>query len=83
TSQPYRTFSERARLSKPVEAFAFGLTYVKALDDPIDPDRRNPFWDAAARAKANARWRYAEIDTNHMIPQNRPHELATLLLSIV
>ena len=83
TAQPYRTFTENARLSKPVEAFAFGLTYVKALDDPIVSDRRNPFWDAAARAKANTRWRYAEIDTNHMIPQNRPHELATLLLSLV
>ena len=82
TSQPYRTFSEHVRLSKPVEAFSFGLTYVKALDDPIVPDRRNPFWDAAARAKANTRWRYAEIDTNHMIPQNRPHELATLLFSL-
>ena len=82
TSQPYRTFSENARLSKPVEAFAFGLTYVKALDDPIVPDRRNPFWDAAARAKASTRRRYAEIDTNHMIPQNRPHELATLLLRL-
>jgi pimeloyl-ACP methyl ester carboxylesterase len=55
TSQPYRTFSEHARLSKPVEAFAFGLTYVKALDDPIVPDRRNPFWDAAARAPRRTR----------------------------
>ena len=34
------------------------------------------------RAKASTRWRYAEIDTNHMIPQNRPHELATLLLRL-
>ena len=25
----------------------------KALDDPIVPDRRSPFWDAAARAKAD------------------------------
>jgi hypothetical protein len=52
-----------------------------ALDDPILADRRNQFWDAADRARANDRWRYVEVDTNHMIPQNRPDELADLLLA--
>jgi pimeloyl-ACP methyl ester carboxylesterase len=82
TAQPYRTFAEKVKLSKPIEQFGFGLTYMKALDDPIMTDRRNQFWDAADRARANDRWRYVETDTNHMIPQNRPHELADLLLAL-
>jgi pimeloyl-ACP methyl ester carboxylesterase len=82
TPQPYRTFEEKVRLARPLEEFGFGLTYIKALDDPRDPTRKNPFWDAAERVRSNDSWRYLEIDTNHMIPQNRPRELASILLSM-
>jgi hypothetical protein len=27
-------------------------------------------------------WRYAEIDTNHMVANNKPEELAELLLEL-
>lgn len=82
TPQPARTFSEPVRLARPAEEFGFGLTYVKALDDPRRTDGPNAFWDAADRVRSNPRWRYHEIDTNHMIPQNRPTELADLLLTL-
>ena len=41
-----------------------------------------PFWAAADRATASPAWRYHEIATNHMIPSNRPEELARLLLTL-
>ena len=31
---------------------------------------------------ASPAWRYREISTNHMIPSNRPAELARLLLEL-
>ena len=31
---------------------------------------------------ASPAWRYREIATNHMIPSNRPDELARLLLEL-
>jgi len=36
-------------------------------------------WAAAGHAKGNPAWRYREIDTDHMIPINRPAELVELL----
>ena len=82
TPQPIGTFTDPVRLARPLEDFGFGLTYVKALDDPIEPGQRAPFWEAGERARNDPRWRYAEIDTNHMIPQNRPTELVALLLQL-
>jgi hypothetical protein len=47
----------------------------------VGPD--DVFWPFAERARARPdRWRYREIDTNHMIPNNRPKELAELLLEL-
>jgi pimeloyl-ACP methyl ester carboxylesterase len=83
TPQPARCFSEPVRLHQPLESFAFGRTYIKALDDPRRTDGPNQFWDAAERTKSHPKWRYHEIDTNHMIPQNRPAELVALLLDLV
>jgi hypothetical protein len=31
-------------------------------------------------AKASPRWGYYEIETNHMVPYNKPRELADVLL---
>jgi pimeloyl-ACP methyl ester carboxylesterase len=82
TPQPIRTFSEPVRLPRPLEEFPFGLTFVKALGDPRKPEGPDAFYDAADRARDDPRWRYVESTSNHMIPQNRPGELAELLLSL-
>jgi hypothetical protein len=82
TPQPARTFSEAVHLHSAIEAHPFGRTYIKALDDPRRTDGPNPFWDAAEWARDHPAWRYHEIDTNHMVPQNRPGELARLLLDL-
>ena len=38
------------------------------------------FWRAAEYAKSDPAWRYREIDTDHMIPINRPAEVGKELL---
>ena len=40
------------------------------------------FWRAAEHAKSDPAWRYREIDTDHMIPINRPAEMVELLLEL-
>jgi len=82
TPQPVRTFSEPVRLDRPLESHAFGRTYVKATGDPRGPAGPDAFWDAADRARDSDAWRYEEIDSNHMIPQNKPGDLAEILLSL-
>lgn len=77
TPQPARTFSEPVRLGTPLEEGPFGLTYIRATAEPSVA-----FEAAAARAKASPAWRYHEIDTGHMVPENRPSELAELLLAL-
>jgi hypothetical protein len=37
---------------------------------------------AADRSQSSPQWQYLEIATNHMIPSNRPKELAAMLLEI-
>ena len=51
---------------------------------PTTPTRRATavFEAIAARARSSPAWRYAEIATNHMVPNNRPRELADVLLAI-
>ena len=80
--QPIRTLTEPVRLDQPVEAFGFGLTYIKATGDPPDSAGAGAFWRAAERVRDDPRWRYHEIDSNHMIPQNRPEQLAEILLTL-
>ena len=82
TPQPVRTFTEPVRLTRPLESFGFGLTYVKATRDERATDGPDAFWDAADRCRGASSWRYEEIDSNHMVPQNRPAELAEILLSL-
>lgn len=83
TPQPVRTFTEPVRLARPLESYPFGRTYIKATDDPPRDGVQSPFWTAAERARHDPAWRYHEIDTNHAIPQNRPDELAAILLALV
>lgn len=80
--QPIRTLTEPVRLLQPLEDFAFGRTYVKALGDPPGPGGSNAFYAAADRVRDHPKWRYVESTSNHMIPQNRPDELVALLLSL-
>lgn len=79
---PVGCFTEPVRLAKPLEDFGFPLTYVKATGEPR-PDASDGFWDAYDRAQASATWRTFTVDTNHMIPNNRPGELADILSGLV
>jgi pimeloyl-ACP methyl ester carboxylesterase len=81
-AHPVRCFTEPVRLAQPLEEYGFGLTYIKASREPRDSPGGNAFWAAAERVQASPRWRYYEIDTNHMVPSNRPGELAQLLVEI-
>jgi pimeloyl-ACP methyl ester carboxylesterase len=84
TPHPEGCFTEPARLARPLEDYPFTRTYVKALQDPRPGStiRFAALWDAAGHAKASPSWRYREIDTDHMIPINRPAELVELLLEV-
>ncbi|GAQ51135.1 alpha/beta fold hydrolase [Streptomyces acidiscabies] len=82
TPQPIGTFTEPVRLTRPLEDYPFTRTFIKATGDPR-PEPPGPFWTAADRVSKSPAWRYREIATNHMIPSNRPEELAELLLELV
>jgi len=81
TPHPAGCFTEPVRLADPLEDYPFTRTYIKATGEPR-PEAGGPFWAAADRAIASPAWRYREIATNHMIPGNRPDELARLLLEL-
>ena len=82
TPHPAACFTEPVRLTRPLEEHGFGLTYVRATADAADAPGAAAFERAAAHARASAAWRYREIATTHMIPSNRPAELAGLLLEL-
>jgi pimeloyl-ACP methyl ester carboxylesterase len=78
TAQPARTFTEPVRLPVPLEEQPFGRTYIRAtVGSPSEA-----FAKAALHAESSPAWRYREIATNHMIPENRPEELAAMLEEI-
>jgi pimeloyl-ACP methyl ester carboxylesterase len=81
---PVGCFTEAVRLPRPLEDYPFTRTYVKALREPraAAGTGASAFWRAAEQAKADPAWRYREVDTDHMIPINRPEELADLLLEL-
>ena len=81
TPHPAGCFTEPVRLARPLEDYPFTRTYIKATGEPR-PESGGPFWAAADRVMASPAWRYREISTNHMIPSNRPAELARLLLEL-
>jgi pimeloyl-ACP methyl ester carboxylesterase len=84
TWHPVGCFTEPVRLRKPPEDYPFTRTYVKALQETRGATGTggSAFWRAAEHAKADPAWRYREIDTDHMIPVNRPGELVDLLLEL-
>jgi pimeloyl-ACP methyl ester carboxylesterase len=84
TPHPVGCFTEPVRLERPLEEYPFTRTYVKALREPraAQGTGDSAFWRAAEQAKTDPAWRYREIDTDHMIPINRPAELAALLLEL-
>ena len=80
TPHPVGCFTEPVRLSRPLESWPFSLTYIRATEDDGPP---NPAFEAAAaRTRNSPDWRYAEIATSHLVPQNRPRELTDLLLDL-
>ena len=79
---PLGCFTEPVRLARPLEDFPFDLTYIRATADAPDAPGSAAFDDASRRAEASAAWRHHEIATNHMVPSNRPDELADLLLQL-
>lgn len=81
TPHPAGCFSEPVRLVRPLEDYPFTRTYIKATGEPR-PEPAGPFWAAADRVRQSPAWRYREIATNHMIPSNKPEELARLLLEL-
>jgi pimeloyl-ACP methyl ester carboxylesterase len=81
TPQPAGCFTEPVRLVRPLEDYPFTRTYIKATAEPR-PQAGGPFWAAADRARDSPAWRYREIATNHMIPSNRPDDLARMLLEL-
>ena len=79
---PIGCFTEAVRLSRPLEQFSFTRTYIRATADGPDVPGTAVFEAAAERARSSGAWRYREVDSNHMIPNNRPRELADLLLEL-
>jgi len=83
SAQPAGTFIEPVRLSRPVEDWPFSLTYIKATGEPRPAENSGgAFWKAADRTKASDRWAYYEVETNHLVPLNRPRELADIMLEV-
>jgi pimeloyl-ACP methyl ester carboxylesterase len=80
---PIACFTEAVRLRRPLEEFPFTRTYIRATADSPDAPGTTVFESAAARARNSTAWQYYEIATNHMIPNNRPNELADVLSKLV
>ncbi|HEY2505903.1 MAG TPA: hypothetical protein VGI58_05265 [Streptosporangiaceae bacterium] len=78
TPHPLGCFTEPVRLPHALEDYPFRRTYVKATDE----SQPSPFWTAARHAQASPDWEYREIATSHLVPVNRPAELADLLLQL-
>ena len=80
--QPRGCFTEPVHLAQPLEQYPFTRTYIKATLPPRSTGGSTAFWKAADHARSSGLWRYAEIETNHMVPNNKPQELAGLLLEL-
>ncbi len=78
TPHPALCFSGPVRLARPLEDYPFTRTYIKASAEPR-AEPAGPLWAAADRARHSPAWRYREVATTHMIPSNRPDDLARLL----
>jgi pimeloyl-ACP methyl ester carboxylesterase len=82
TTHPLGCFTEPVFLSQSLESFPFTCTYIRATQAPESDIGNEAFWRAARHAKESPAWRYHEIKTNHMVPNNRPEELARILSTI-
>ncbi len=80
--QPKGCFTEPVHLARPLEEQAFSLTFIKATADTRPTEGPPGFWPFTDRARANPRWRYREIDCDHMVLQKKPRELVQLLLEL-
>ena len=78
---PLACFKERVRLERPLEDYAFQRTYIRATADAPDAPSAAVFAAAAEHARSSPAWHYDEIASNHMVPSNRPAELAQLLIA--
>ncbi len=78
---PIGCFTEAVRLNRPLEDHPFTRTYVQATGEPR-AGGVPAFWAAGDRAQASPAWQYHGIATNHMVPNNRPKELAQILLDL-
>ncbi|HUZ76253.1 MAG TPA: alpha/beta hydrolase [Chloroflexota bacterium] len=76
--QPWGTFSEKVRLSRPLERYPFTRSFVLALGR----DGQGPFEKFAVRVKDNPAWLYREINGGHNMMISNPVELAMLLLEL-
>lgn len=83
TAHPRACFTEPVQLPQPLESYPFTRTYIKATLPPRGAAGSNDaFWTAADHARNSGLWRYAEIETNHMVANNKPEELTQLLLEL-
>lgn len=82
TTHTQGCFTEPVFLAQPLEAFPFTRTYIKATQSPEEDMGASAFWRAARHAQASSAWRYHEIATNHMIANNRPQQLARILMDL-
>jgi pimeloyl-ACP methyl ester carboxylesterase len=81
---PVGCFTEPVRLERPLVEYPLTRTYIKATQEPrpVAGARPSAFWTAADNAKASQDWRYHEVDSDHVIPLNRPDDLAAILLGL-
>lgn len=79
TPHPLACFADPVRVRRPVEEYPFSRTYINATGTM---PRLPAFARAAEHAKASPAWRYCEVDTTHLVPTNRPAELAAILLEL-
>lgn len=82
-AHPVATFYEPVRLHRPLEELPFGRTYVKATASQPDEPGERYFRTMAEAARGSDRWRYREIDSNHMLLSNRPKDVVDVLLESV
>lgn len=78
TPHPVGCFTEPVRLPHPLEQYPFSRLYIKATAE-TGPEA---FVTAARHARSSPAWDYREIATNHLVPYNRPGELAGILLEL-
>jgi len=81
SAHPAACFDEPVHLGQDLERYEFTRTYVKATGESRSAGN-DVFWAAADRYRDNPAWSYREVATNHLIPLNRPEELAGILLEL-